>query len=239
MNTIRQQLNCLFSVSVVCITMMLSACIDLSGSIAVEKKIKHEQAKHPKVKKTKKALAQKRRGEVHTMLGGLGIFSTGMNQLKNSVAAQYHIPASSSMWYQSGAVSQAIVDYYYKHQTHRPIILVGHSLGANEQINVARHLEKVGIPVDLLVTVDAVSVFTVPANVRQVLNIYKPGFVPMFSGLKLRAVNPKATHIDNVNVNKLAGVKVNHFTIDKHEFVQSMIMNKVEKVLSNANRKEA
>ena len=60
----------------------------------------------------------------------------------------------------------------------------------------------------------------------------------MFSGLKLVAVNPNTTHIENVNVNTLEGIQVNHFTIDKDKIVQAMILEYVERVLSYANTKK-
>lgn len=233
-----QQIYFLISFFLLFITLNLTGCVDLSGTKASsERKTAHYSANTFKNAKTNKKYHSKN-GEVHTMRGGLGIFSKGMNQLRDSVAERYNVPVSSAMWYDAGKVRNTIAKYYFAHKAHRPIILVGHSLGANEQIKVARELGKAGIPVDLLVTVDAVSQTIVPPNVKHALNIYKPGFVPMFSGLKLRAVNPNATEIENVNVSTL-GVKVNHFTLDKDKIVQAMILDKVEKVLSNANRKEA
>jgi hypothetical protein len=53
----------------------------------------------------------------------------------------------------------------------------------------------------------------------------------MFSGFKLRAANKNLTAIDNINVGKLKGVYVNHFTIDKDKTVQAMILEKVNNVL--------
>jgi len=176
------------------------------------------------------------KGQLHTMRGGLGIFSIGMNQLRDSVDAQYHIPAYGTMWYNAGEVSQFIIKNYYTNKDRGPIILIGHSLGANEQIKVARNLYKAGIPVALLVTVDAVSQTIVPPNVHYALNVYKPGFLPMFSGLKLRAVTPKTTFIENVNVNTVRGINVNHFTIDKDRIVQAMILNRIEKALVDGNK---
>lgn len=208
------------------ITLSLIGCVDLSAS-----RFSNEQ--------TSSSFVLQQRGEVHTMRGGLGVFSIGMNQLQVATAKRFKVPSSSSMWYNAGNVSRSIIAYHYKHQSQRPVILVGHSLGANEQIKVARNLGKAGIPVALLVTIDAVSPTRVPANVKHVLNIYKPGFVPMFSGLKLTAVNPEATQIENLNVNALKGMQVNHFTIDKDSVLQAMILNRIEKVLSNANRKGA
>ncbi|MBA2649184.1 MAG: hypothetical protein H0U75_06205 [Legionella sp.] len=226
-----------FKILFLCIVLMLNACIDLSGSRLQERKIKTQFSEVSKQIINQKSTG-KYCGEVHTMRGGLGIFSIGMNQLKESITTTYQVPATSTMWYQSGEVSRSIAEHYWSQKIHYPIVLIGHSLGANEQIMVARYLNKVGVPVDLLVTVDSVSVTRVPPNVRHALNIYKPGFVPMFSGLKLSAMDSNATYIENVNVNRLAGMKVNHFTIDKDYRVQEMIMKTVEKVLLYANEKK-
>lgn len=222
------------------ITFSLAACVDLSGSRnTYYTKQSGQKVSNTSPKKNKPQSLSSKRGEVHTMRGGLGIFSIGMNLIRDKVSEKYHIPSHSTMWYNAGAVSSSIIERYYKEKEHQPIILVGHSLGANEQIKVARNLNAAGVPVALLVTVDAVSQTIVPPNVKEVLNIYKPGFVPMFSGLKLRAVNPQLTKIDNVNVNSIKGVKVNHFIIDKDEMLQAMIMNKVDKVLVDGNKKGA
>jgi hypothetical protein len=58
----------------------------------------------------------------------------------------------------------------------------------------------------------------------------------MFSGLKIRAVDPSKTHIENINMMALKDVTVNHFTIDKDPVVQAMIMSEVRKVISHAKR---
>lgn len=207
-----------------CAMLMLHGCVDLSGA-------RSNYSKEPQTSPQKKNARYK--GEVHTMLGGLGLFSRGMVTLKDSVATRYDIPAYNSIWYNAGDVSRFIIKDYYQQKDHKPIILVGHSLGANDQIKVARNLNAAGIPVALLVTVDAVSQSVVPPNVKEALNVYKPGFVPMFSGLKLKAVDPTKTHIDNINASTLDGVKVNHFTIDKDPVVQELILERIRKVLVN------
>lgn len=214
------------------LTVNLSGCIDLSAAkYHPEKKTSYDA----RVEATTSNAHREYEGEVHTMLGGLGVFSTGMKELSSSVERVYHIPAPSEMWYNAGNVVRAVETYYRSHPNHHhPIILVGHSLGANEQIAVARQLNRKGISVDLLVTVDAVSRIYVPANVKYVMNFYKPGIVPMFSGLRLKAEAPEKTTIDNINVNNLKGIRVNHFTIDKEPVVQAMIMDKIKKVTRNA-----
>ncbi len=222
----------------------LTGCVDLSrAKLSPEKKAAsyamHFSKKYS-VKNKTKLHSSKPQGEVHTLLGGLGVFSMGMSDIRNEVAKRYNkVSASSNMWYNGGDVAYSIKHYYYTHKKHRPIILVGHSLGANEQIKIARNLNAAGISVDLLVTVDAVSQTIVPPNVKHVLNIYKTGYVPMFSGLKLRAVDPRVTQIENINVDDLKGVHVNHFTIEKNQLVQAMILDEVKKVLVDGNKKGA
>jgi hypothetical protein len=204
----------------------LASCVDLSGS-------RSTYLKNQTIKTTSAIYA----GEVHTMLGGLGIFSIGMNKLRDSASERYHIPAYSTMWYNAGDVSRFIITHYYQQKNPQPIILIGHSLGANEQIKVARNLNDAGVPVALLVTVDAVSQTIVPPNVKQALNVYKPGYVPMFSGLKLRAVDPSKTHIDNINVAIFKDLNVNHFTLDKATVVQELILERIKQVVIHGKNK--
>lgn len=226
------RLSIFIVINILCL-LSLSACIDLSGAYYHQRVLKHKSSKFSE---RNKVIHNPYKGEVHTMLGGLGLFSTGMKTLRDSIDEQYNLPAYTGMWYNAGNESKQIINYYHQHEKHRPIILVGHSLGANEQIKVARNLDRAGVPVDLLITVDAVSQTRIPANVKHAINFYKHGYVPMLSGLKVVAVNPATTKVDNIDVTTLKGVQVNHFTIDKNPSVQAMIMAEVKKVVSNANR---
>lgn len=172
-------------------------------------------------------------GEVYTMRGLGGIFSVGMNRLENTLEVDHKIRTSSTIWYKAHALSDYIIKHYQPNDRPGPIILIGHSLGANEQIKVARYLNKAHVPVTMLITIDAVSPVTVPPNVHYVLNLYKPGFVPMFSGLKLKADDPEQTTIDNVNVTLLNKGYINHFSIDKNREIQSIMLKKILAVLNH------
>lgn len=200
---------------------MLSGCIDLAIN-------------HNKHNLNKKSVVK---GEVYTMRGGLGgIFSKGMNHLEDTLADQYHIYASSTVWFKAKGLSDSIIKRYRAGQIHGPIILVGHSLGANDQIGVARNLYHANIPVALLITIDPVLPLRVPPNVKQVVNIYKRSFVPMFSGLSLKADNPKLTQIENLNTSTLKGTNVNHFNIDEHKTTQKIMLERVLSVLKEAKK---
>jgi hypothetical protein len=79
------------------------------------------------------------------------------------------------------------------------IIIFGHSWGASETVELARQLEKDGIPVVLTIQVDSVSKIgendaIIPANVAQAANFYQ--LDGMLHGQpKIRAANPVRTHI--------------------------------------------
>lgn len=179
------------------------------------------------------------KGQVYTMRGLGGIFSTGMNRLENTLENEYKIRTASTIWYKANTLSDYIIKHYETKELQGPIVLIGHSLGANEQIKVAQNLSRANIPVDLLVTVDAVSPVKVPPNVKQVLNLYKPAFVPMFSGLKIKAVDPEFTYVDNFDVSRIKDVYVNHFTIDKNKEIQKIMLQKVLAVINDMNKKHS
>jgi hypothetical protein len=79
------------------------------------------------------------------------------------------------------------------------IIIFGHSWGASETVELARQLEKDGIPVVLTIQVDSVSKrgendAVIPANVSQAVNFYQ--LDGMLHGQpQIRAANPERTRI--------------------------------------------
>jgi hypothetical protein len=79
------------------------------------------------------------------------------------------------------------------------IIIFGHSWGASETVELARQLEKDGIPVVLTIQVDSVSKMgeddaVIPANVAQAANFYQ--LDGMLHGQpQIRAANPTRTRI--------------------------------------------
>ena len=203
----------------------LTGCIDLATN----------ESKH-KMSHVKKTIHNK--GQVYVMRGGLGgVFSKGMNRLQDRLEDEYQITASSTVWYKANTLSDFIIKHYETKELQGPIVLVGHSLGANDQIKVAQNLARANIPVALLMTIDAVSPLKVPPNVEHVFNIYKPSYVPLFSGLILEAYDPKSTHIENYNVAAVKDIHVNHFTIDMNSHIQQLMLDKVLSTLVAANKK--
>lgn len=202
---------------------LVVGCIDIASNDAKNKQV---------LKNTKHTI-----GAVYTMRGGLGgIFSKGMNRLQDKLADQYHIYSYSTVWYKEYALSDYIIKRYKSGELQGPIILVGHSLGANDQIKVARNLARANVPVALLITVDAVSPLAVPPNVAEAVNIYYPAHVPIFSGQRLKAMDSERTHVENFNVITNNINNVNHFNIESNPIIQKMMVDKILVTLKKANK---
>ncbi|MDP3705429.1 MAG: hypothetical protein Q8R24_05915 [Legionellaceae bacterium] len=206
---------------------LLTGCVDFA--VNHDKNTQHKRITHSPYLSS----------EIYTMRGGLGgVFSKGMNHLENTLENDYGIPASSTVWFKGHELSHSIIKRYQSSTHHRPIILVGHSLGANEQIRIAHELNQAHIPVALLMTIDTVIPASIPPNVKHAFNLYKPSFVPLFSGLTVRAEDPQKTWLENINIEKINDVNVNHFTIDSHDVVQKMMLQKVLATLNRTSKEQ-
>jgi hypothetical protein len=90
----------------------------------------------------------------------------------------------------------------YQAGTDYPIILIGHSLGANSVMKIADYLNKAGVPVALAVTFDSTDTYYAPQNVARLLNFTRyfdmrrgPGFHGSLTNDNLRS-DPQITHLN-------------------------------------------
>ena len=107
------------------------------------------------------------------LLRGIFNVSVGLDALAGKLARQ-GIAATVYGHDEESAVA-TLAAQQYQSGAARPIILVGHSLGAGAAVTVARQLERSGIPVALLVLLDPVASQAVPANVGRAVNLYVSG----------------------------------------------------------------
>jgi thioesterase domain-containing protein len=99
-----------------------------------------------------------------------------------------------------------------------PLVLVGYSSGAVTAVAIARRLNRLHIPVDLLVTLDPTVSEVVPSNVRACLNYYErtvPGVI-LLSGTMMRAGA-------GVNLENIRLAEPNHFTIDESPVMKTAV----------------
>jgi hypothetical protein len=109
--------------------------------------------------------------QVYLLRGFLNIFSLGMDDLAaklQSVGISATV-ANHASW-QSIAEDIAA---NYKAGRRDPIVLIGHSLGADAVMMMGTYLGQMGVPVSLIVRFDGTGPHAASANVARVLNFYK------------------------------------------------------------------
>jgi hypothetical protein len=105
-----------------------------------------------------------------------------------------------------------------------PLILIGHSQGANNVIDMARTLESSHVNVDLLITLSPFMQNRVPANVVKAINYYQaPGW-----GQALEA--EPGFHGKLINVNLADDPTISHIGMDKSTKVQNEILREIAAV---------
>src|SRR5882724_2415653 len=92
---------------------------------------------------------QPRAGHVYFIRGFIGLFSYGIDRMTEKVAAT-GVAAHVFQEDQTAVLGKTIVEKYKAQKDHEPIVLVGHSLGADDAIKISKMLEAEGVPVDLL-----------------------------------------------------------------------------------------
>jgi len=176
-------------------------------------------------------------GQVYLMRGLANIWSRGMDQLTEQLVAK-GVRASAhnhSRWQELAAEA---ADKYSKDKSFAPIILIGHSLGANAAVLMAERLGEAGVPVRLIVAFDSLArsndvKVRISSNVEEVINFYKA----KAWGLEMVAGKGFKGKIDNVNLNERRGV--GHLNMDKNPELQAQVVSIVLETLGGQQSKAA
>jgi hypothetical protein len=157
------------------------------------------------------------------VLRGLGnIFSRGMDKMAAKMKT-YGLPVqldNHSQWHRMA--DQIIADARAKKPV-EPIILIGHSLGADASLVMANWLATNGVKVRLVVSFDGVADIPPVMNPTvEVINYYKP--TAGYGKAVAAAPNFKGTL---VNINMADRRDIGHLNIDKMQGVQDEIILKV------------
>ncbi len=154
----------LFALTSVCAcAFLLGGCMDITGRGAapLAKTVGAATNAYPRV------------GHVYCMRGWLGIFSTGMDRLAEEIDSQVGVPAVSVADEEWRRLKGWLIIERGKGEIQEPLVLLGHSWGADDMIRVAQELKDQNISVDLLVLIDPVTPPPVPTNVKRVYCVYK------------------------------------------------------------------
>jgi hypothetical protein len=152
--------------------------------------------------------------------GWFGVFSTGLDTLADQLKAKGIKAEVAGHLHWDAAVTD-IVRARAAGET-GPLVLVGHSAGANNVIDMARALEKHKITVDLLITLAPLLQNPVPANVLRAVNYYQaPGWGAPLAG-------DRGFHGKLSNVNLIDDPTILHVSIDKSTRVQADILREID-----------
>ena len=161
--------------------------------------------------------------------GWFGVFSTGMDSLASELKAKGIKAEVAGHVYWSTAVKDIVKERAAGNTG--PLVLVGHSQGANNVIDMARSLEARKIPVDLLVTLAPFMQDPLPSNVVRAVNYYQsPGW-----GAPL--TTDRGFHGKLSNINVADDWTIAHISIDKSSRIHADIAREIAALLQ-AKEKE-
>jgi thioesterase domain-containing protein len=144
--------------------------------------------------------------------GWFGVFSTGLGEIAEALKAKgIRAEVASHLYWKTAA--EEIVRERAEGKTDT-LVLVGHSQGANNVIDMARVLEAHNVPVALLVTLAPYRQNPVPANVIRAINYYQssgwgapvtaePGFRGKLSNIDVR----EDSTVSHINIDKSARIQ--------------------------------
>jgi hypothetical protein len=161
--------------------------------------------------------AAQSRGHVYLFRGLADVFSTGMDTLANELNQRGVAAVSLSHTDWKATADKIVVSY--KAGKEAPIILVGHSLGADAVMEMADYLGDKAVPVALAVPVDGTQSFPAPGNVARVLNFTQRDYAHMRPGPGFRG--------SLVNVDLSGDPSIDHLNIDKSPQVHARVIQEV------------
>ncbi len=172
-------------------------------------------------------------GSVYLLRGWIGIFSTGIDSLGSKINKQ-GVHAEVFQEAQWSSLATAIIKKYENQPEHEPIVIIGHSYGADDAILISRKLAEKNIKVDLVVTLDPVTPRKAPGNIQLAYNLYQSGALdglPFLRGIALTADQPGPVMLKNLNIRKdrkdLLDSSLDHFNIEKKEKVHNDVIAQV------------
>ena len=166
----------------------------------------------------------KYQGDVYLLRGFAGVFSRGLDNIGSKLKGR-GVKAkdiSHTGWVE--ATNQIIANR--KRFGRKPVVLIGHSLGANAIIRMATELKKRRIRVDYMATFAATNPAPVPSNVRKITNYY---FKTDGWGAPIKAARGFRGRLKNIDFSK--STRVGHFNIDKQPRLQAQVINNVLRVV--------
>jgi thioesterase domain-containing protein len=180
------------------------------------------------------------RGRVYLLRGNAVVFSGGMGVLCDRLRGlgfwAEDLRCVGDRW----AVHHLVTDHRAG-RLHGPVVFVGHSCGGRYSLYAARHLERFGIPVDLVVCLDVALPLAVPANVRRAVGLSMSRW-RLYPARPLRAEDPSSTALRNIDLSRAdspaGGEWLTHLTITDSAAVQDWIADEILAVSGQGRKSE-
>lgn len=160
---------------------------------------------------------------VYLLRGFLNVFSLGMDDLARKLQAN-GISATVMNHADLDIVTSRILTTY--NADHGPVVLIGHSLGADAIVEVADVLARYNIPVALMVLFDGTESHQIPANVATAINYTKHFMIAPASG----------SHGSVSNVDFSGDASIDHLSIDTVPSLQAQTLNYILQAASAVPR---
>ncbi len=168
-------------------------------------------------------------GDVYLLRGFGDVFSRGLDDLATKLADRgVDVRVIGHAGWEEAA-STIIANQ--KRYGRKPVILIGHSLGANAAILVAQRLHAQNIEVQYLVTFAATAPDPVPGNVEKVANYY---FATHGWGEKV--VGGAGFHGILANKDFSQAANIGHFNIEKQADIHMDVIRNVLRIVRPESR---
>ncbi len=163
------------------------------------------------------------RAHVYLLRGLMNIFSLGMDTLAEELTRRgvYATVYNHTQW-------QALADQAaarYKAGQEGPIIIIGHSLGADAVMEMSAYLDRKGVPVALAVPFDGTQSFAASANIQRVLNLTQRDYAYMRRGPGFKGTL--------VNLDVSSDPSIDHLNIDKSPRLHARVISEVLAVVGS------
>jgi len=175
---------------------------------------------------TANAAAKSPRGTIILMRGLANVFSLGLDDLNDQLHARGVTNSVVTSYADWSDIANHIVAAYHQNRNTTPIILMGHSFGADATLEIAGALAAKGVPVSLIVNFDAVTETEVPRNVAHVINFYES----KDNGLALTPGAGFKGRLDNIDVVKV-DPSIGHLNIEKSRHLHALAIAAVLRLL--------
>ena len=170
--------------------------------------------------------------QVFLLKGLADVFSSGMDKLAIRLK-QAGVPARVASHASSDTLADEVIARY-RAGVRSPVVIAGHSLGADAAVNMSQRLNEAKVPVALVITFGPVGFPRVMGNVARAVNYYQANSAWHGQVVRGDGFKGSLTNIDLENA-----LDVNHFNIEKVDRIQAEAIGKIVSAIGGARRAPA